>query len=181
MYWDLGMNKDFWGDPILLEKFQEITSDLHKTYNEGICICLAGQHGCGKTMSVTNILKKAVAKGYQCLYTTLGDIVSMATSGPIDQKYKARQELTMVDFLVIDEFDSRYMSSTASADLYGRQLEHVFRRRSENKLPIFMCTNSPQVLESFEGPIRQSVASLMNYVTTVTVVGKDGRDPRNRA
>ena len=104
----------------------------------------------------------------------------MAVSGPMDQKFKARKELTMVDFLVIDEFDSRHMTTGASADLYGRQLENVFRRRSENKLPTFMCTNSPQILDSFEGPIRQSVASLMNYVTIVTVMGKDGRDPKNR-
>jgi len=180
MYWDLAMNKDFWGDPVLLEKFDEITKDLHKTYNEGICLCFAGTHGLGKTLVSTNILKKAVVKGYQCLYTTLGDIVSVLVSGPIDQKFKARQELAMVDFLVIDEFDSRHMTTGASTDLHGRQLEHVFRRRVENKLPTFMCTNSPQVLDTFEGAIRQSVSSLMYHVTTVTVVGKDGRNPKNR-
>ena len=109
MYWTLAMSKDYWGDPILLEKFHEITDDLHETYNKGVCICFAGRHGVGKSLVSTNILKKAVVKGYQCLYTTLADIVAMATSGPIDQKFKAQKELTMVDFLVIDEFDSRHM------------------------------------------------------------------------
>ena len=180
MYWNLTMTQNYWGDPILLERFKEVTEDLHQTYNDGICICFAGRHGVGKTLTSTNILKKAVAKGYQCLYTTLSDIVSMAVSGPIDQKFRANKELTMVDFLVIDEFDSRHMQSGASADLFGRQMETVFRRRSENNLPTFMCTNSPKVLDSFEGPIRQSIASLMNYVTTVTVMGKDGRNPENR-
>ncbi len=179
-YWHLTMGKHYWGDPILLEKFHGITDDLHQTYNNGVCICFAGPHGVGKTLASANILKKAVAKGYQCLYTTLGDIVSMAVSGPFDQKFGAQRELTMVDFLVIDEFDSRHMQSGASADLFGRQMETVFRRRSENGLPTFMCTNSPRVLDSFEGPILQSITSLMNYVTTITVVGKDGRNPKNR-
>ena len=180
MYWNITMGKDYWGDPVLLEKFNEITNDLHKTYNEGICICFAGKSGVGKTLTSTNILKKAVVKGYQCLYTTLSDIVATAVSGPIDQKFKAQKELAMVDFLVIDEFDSRYMQSGASSDLFGRQMEIVFRRRTENCLPTFMCTNSPKILDSFEGPIRQSIESLMNYVTTITVVGKDGRNPKNR-
>jgi replicative DNA helicase len=132
------------------------------------------------SMTVTNVLKKASVTGYQCLYTTLDDIVSMAVNGPHDQKFKARKELTMVDFLVIDEFDPRHMKAGASADLFGRQLENVFRRRAESNLPTFMCTNSPQVLDSFDGALRESIASLMHFMTIVTVLGKDARDPKNR-
>jgi DNA replication protein DnaC len=81
----------------------------------------------------------------------------------------------MVDFLVIDEFDPRHMTEGASSDLFGRQMEDIFRRRSENKLPLFMCTNSPNVIDSFAGPIKQSIDSLMSYATVIPVLGKDFR------
>lgn len=174
-YWGLSM-KDFKGDGVLIEKYNEITTDLHTAYNDGICLCFAGKHGVGKTYLCTNILKRAVEKGYQCLYTTLSDVVSNAVSGPIDQKFKTRKELIMVDFLVLDEFDPRYMPTDASSDLFGRQMEEVFRKRTENQLPTFMCTNSPNVIDSFQGPIKQSIESLMNFTTTITVVGKDFRE-----
>ncbi len=172
-YWDLRM-KSFQGTSILTDTYNEIVKDLRATYDEGVCICLAGSHGVGKTMSITNILKRAVESGYSSLYTTLGDIVSNATSNHSD-KFVARKELMMVDFLAIDEFDPRHMSGDASADLFGRLLEDVFRRRSENKMPIFMCTNSPNVVESFSGPIKDSIDSLMSYAKIIPVLGRDFR------
>jgi len=92
-------------------------------------------------------------------------------------KYKmsARNELLMVDFLVIDEFDPRFMPTASSSDLFGRIMEDVFRCRAQNKLPIFMCTNSPNIAGSFEGSIGLSLSSLMNYVSMIPVLGKDFR------
>ena len=173
-YWYLKM-EDFKGPQTLLDKYNEITADLSKTYEDGICMCFAGPHGCGKTYVSTHILKKAASKGYQCLHVTLGDIVSSAVSNSLHDKFIARQELMMVDFLVIDEFDPRHMTEGASSDLFGRQLEDVFRRRSENKMPLFMCTNSPNVIESFSGSIKQSIESLMNYAKIIPVLGNDFR------
>lgn len=176
-YWYLKM-EDFKGPADLKKKYDIISSDLENTYDNGTCICFAGSHGIGKSMVVTNILKSALAKGYQCLYTTLGDVVATAVSNSAD-KYIARKELMMVDFLVIDEFDGRHMTAGAGADLFGRQLEDVFRRRAENNLPLFMCTNSPNVLDSFEGPIKKSIESLMSYAEIVPVLGKDYRKVKN--
>jgi DNA replication protein DnaC len=127
------------------------------------------------TSVTTNILKKASVMGYNCLYTTLPDIVHMIISPQSYDKSVARQELLMVDFLVIDEFDPRFMGNTNSSDLYGRTLENIFRTRSQNTLPTFMCTNSPNVIESFSGPIKESIESLMNYVEIVPVLGNDFR------
>ena len=87
----------------------------------------------------------------------------------------ARQKLLEADFLAIDEFDSRHMGSDAASELYGRILENVFRTRVQNKLPIIMCTNSPNVIESFSGSLKQSIESLMNYTETVPIIGKDFR------
>jgi DNA replication protein DnaC len=169
-YWTLKMERDFRGDPRLLAKFNEYTSNLRESYTSGSSICLAGGHGLGKTMTITCILKKASEMGYNCLYTTLSDIVSVLTTGGGEDKFLARRELALVDFLAIDEFDSRFMPSENAADLYARSLESVFRTRSQNKLPTLMGTNSPNPVESFNGTLKASISSLMKgYVKLFSV------------
>jgi len=173
-YWSLKMDKDFYGDPRLLEKYNNYVSDLKSAYMSGTSLCFAGNHGLGKTMTMACILKKTCQKGYTALYTTLSDVVVALTQS--DDKYNAKKELLMVDFLVIDEFDNRFMPSDNAADLYARTLESVFRTRSQNKLPTLMATNSPNVVESFNGPLKQSISSLMSgYIKTFAVFGNDFR------
>lgn len=175
-YWTLKMERDFRGDQRLLSKYTEYTSDLKSAYINGNSVCFAGNHGLGKTMTATCILKKASQKGYNCLYTTLSDIVSVLIQSSGEDKFLARRELGLVDFLVIDEFDSRFMPSDNAADLYARSLESVFRARSQNKLPTLMCTNSPNVVESFNGALKASIDSLMKgYMNIFTVFGEDFR------
>lgn len=175
-YWKLKMEKDFVGDPRLKQKYDEYVADLKQSYITGSSICLAGLHGVGKTMTVTCILKKACQKGYSCLYTTLSDIVAVLTQAGGEDKFLARRELVLVDFLVIDEFDPRFMASDNAADLYARSLEGVFRARSANKLPTLMCTNSPNVVESFHGSLKASINSLMKgYTKVFPVLGEDIR------
>lgn len=175
-YWSLRMDRDFQGDPRLLTKFNEYISDLKNSYVTGSSLCFAGGHGLGKTMTTTCILKKASQKGFSCLYTTLSDIVSVLTQATGEDRFVARRELALVDFLAIDEFDSRFMPSENAADLYARSLESVFRTRSQNRLPTLMCTNSPNVVESFSGPLKASVDSLMKgYLKVFPVMGEDFR------
>ena len=174
-YWKLEFDDKFIGDKILFKKYTEITEDLHKAYSDGACICFAGEHGRGKTFVCTTILKRAVEKGYSCLYVTLNDIVANMLATSSEDKTIARRELLMVDFLVIDEFDPRYMATNLAADLFGRHMEDIFRTRAQNMLPTFLCTNSPNVIDSFTGAIKQSLDSLMNYTTMVSVLVKDLR------
>ena len=175
-YWGLTMEKHFHGDPKLLEKYNEYTNDLKAAYINGTSICFAGNHGLGKSLASICILKKACQKGFSTLYTTLSDIVGVMTQGPLDEKYAAKRELVMVDFLVIDEFDSRFMQSEKASDLYAQSLEGVFRTRSQNKLPTIMCTNSPNIVESFNGPLKASVESLVKgYLKIWPVFGEDYR------
>lgn len=176
-YWYLKMERDFKGDPRLLAKYNEYTQDLKQSYFDGRSICFAGGHGLGKTMTITCVLKKASQKGFTCLYTTLSDIVSVLTQGGGEDKFLARRELAMVDFLAIDEFDPRFMPSENAADLYARSLENVFRTRASNKMPTLMGTNSPNPVESFKGPLRDSIDSLMKGYLKVFAVapGKDYR------
>jgi len=175
-YWSLKMERDFHGDPRLLTKYNEYIADLKASYINGVSICFAGGHGVGKTMTATCILKKASQKGFSCLYSTLSDIVNVLTQGVGEDRYLARRELAMVDFLVIDEFDSRFMPSENAADLYARSLEGVFRTRSQNKQPTIMCTNSPNIIEKFQGTLRQSIESLIKgYLKIFPVLGEDFR------
>jgi DNA replication protein DnaC len=179
-YWTLKMDRDFSGDPRLLAKYNEYAADLKAAYIDGRSLCLAGGHGRGKTMTVTCILKKASQKGYSCLYTTLSDIVAVLTQASGEDKFLARRELALVDFLVIDEFDSRFMPSENAADLYARSLESVFRTRSQNKLPTLMCTNSPNIKETFTGSLKASIGSLMSgYLPIFPVLGDDFRDKKD--
>lgn len=173
IYWYLDMEKDFEGDKILYETYHALCDDLAKTHAEGKSLCFAGGFGRGKTMTCTNILKKAVQKGYSGLYVTLNDIISATMSA---ETYLARKELLIVDFLVVDEFDSRHIGSTdKSAEFFGRTLEDVLRTRSQNALPLFLCTNSPNPVESFNGSIKESITSLWNHIETIPVLGKDFR------
>lgn len=175
-YWSLKMDWDFKGDPRLLTKYTELATDIRKVFTDGVSICFAGNHGCGKTMTTTALLKLAALKGFTCLYTTLSDAVNVLTSAPIEDRFTARKELTMVDFLAIDEFDPRFIATENAADLYARTLETIFRTRAQNQLPIFMCSNSPNVVETFSGPLHDSINSLMQgYMTMFPVLGSDFR------
>jgi len=175
-YWNFRMDKDFVGDPRLKQKYDEYILDVRQSYISGKSICFAGAHGVGKSTISTCILKKVVQKGYSALYTTCSDIVSVLTQAPNEEKFIARRELVMVDFLVLDELDSRFWATEYAADLYARSLEGVFRTRSQNKLPTLICTNSPNMLESFTGALKASLESLMRgNMEFFVVLGTDHR------
>lgn len=178
-YWDLKMDAHFKGDPRLLAKYQTYVEDLKATYISGASVCFTGGHGLGKTMTGTCILKKAAQKGYSTLYTTLSDIVNVLTQAAGEEKFLSRRELNTVDFLMIDEFDPRFMPNENAADLYARTLENVFRTRSSNKLPTLMCSNSPNIVAAFNGPLRASIDSLVKgYLKVFQVMpGTDFRNP----
>ena len=174
------MNRDFKGNKLLMESYSYIVENLKKCYMDGLSICFAGMNGTGKSMTATNILKKTAQKNYTSLYSTLSDIVNVLTLSSSEDKFLARRELMMVDFLIVDEFDPKYISSTASSDLFGRTLEHLFRTRSQNKLPTIMCSNSPNPAESFDGLIRDSINSLFHKMKIVPIIGSDFRKEKNK-
>lgn len=175
-YWHFKMDKDFKGDKRLLDKYNEFTSDLNKTFAAGTSICFSGQHGVGKTSVATCILKRATQKGYTTLYSTFDDTITVLTQAPAEEKFLAKKELAMVDFLVIDELDSRFIASESMADLYGRQLEFILRTRRQNKLSTLIGTNSPNLVENFTGALKQSITSITTgYIQSFVVLGQDFR------
>lgn len=182
IYWDLKMPTnsnapgEFKTPQGLVDIYLKSVENLNKSYVDGISFMLAGSHGTGKSMTVTNILKRATHKNFTALYTTISDMVSALTLSPNEDKYNARKELTEADFLVIDEFDGRFFGNSETAtDLFGRTFEHAFRTRQQNKLPTIIVSNSPNPLESFNGAIKQSLESLLTKLPLIPILGQDFR------
>jgi DNA replication protein DnaC len=173
-YWSLKMERDFTGASEILQAYTDYVADIKATYLKGTLICLAGLHGIGKTFCSTSILKKACQKGYSCLYCQMFSIVPILTS--YNNQEQANRELSMVDFLVIDELDQRFFSSEASTQLYARTFESIFRTRTQNKLPTIICTNSPNLVENFTGSLKQSLDSLFSQrMEIISVLAPDHR------
>lgn len=167
--------KNFGGAANLNEFYINYTKDIAKIYNDGPAICLAGTHGTGKTTCSANILKYACLKGFNCSYTTLSDIVSMLIDASNEEKFLARKELLLSDFLVMDEVDNRFFDTVNSSNLFGATLEGIFRTRVQNKLPTIMCSNSPNPVEGFSGSLKQSIDSLYSNVKIIIAIGNDVR------
>jgi DNA replication protein DnaC len=175
-YWALSMEKNFTGYAPLLEKYNELVGDLPKMFRDGRSLLVSGFHGVGKTMMATALLKKAVLKGHSGSYTTLSDAVAALTGAEYQEQFAVRKQLQMVDMLVIDEFDSRFVSSNASNDLFARSLENIIRTRLANKLCTIVISNSPNVIETLSGALKSSLGSLFNLLEGIVVLGKDHRE-----
>ncbi len=132
------------------------------------------------TYSACCILKRVLETGkYNGLYVNLTDIVNLMASSSVEDKEEksfARKYLLNIDFLVIDEFDSRFMGTSDNAiDLFGRMLEPILRSRIQNSLPTILCTNNTNPDELFNNALRNSFKSLMKKIKLVPVLGKDHR------
>lgn len=174
-YWNFSM-KDFKGPEILKKVYQNTVDNLQNVYSNGLNFSLLGAHGVGKTLTSTSILKRAAEKNYNCLYTTLTDLVNVIIEAPFEEKYLAKKELIQVDLLCIDELDNRFFAASENtSDLFGKSLENIIRTRFSNKLPNIFISNSPNMLEGFKGSFRESLGSLMSNVKEFIAIGKDFR------
>jgi DNA replication protein DnaC len=134
-----------------------------------------GVHGLGKTFGACEILKGAMAKKYTCKYTTMSEIVDMI----ISKDYEFKTHLLHSDFLVIDEFDSRYIpTSDRGKDVFGSNLENIIRTRFQNDMPIIFCTNNTNGMqEIFDDTFQQTFKSLFaeSNLISISVGGTDLR------
>jgi len=185
-YWLSNIPVDYWyrdmidwhGPNNLKKYYNEITEDVRGSFRTGKSALFAGKHGVGKSLTTACILKRAVECGqYTALYVNLVDIIHVMLTTAPEVKTQGREFLLNVDFLVIDEMDSRFMGSENAADLFGRILEPIMRTRIQNRMPSFFCTNTSKIEESFSGPLQASIESLMKLVKLITVIGgEDARD-----
>jgi len=173
-YWFLRMS-EFEGSKQLKEISDEYMENINDKYSNGKSICFAGNQGTGKTMSSICILKKALKNDYSTYYITAADIVAEMTN--YQENYEIRKTLRGVDFLVIDELDSRFFPSDAQKELFSSIYESIFRHRAHNTLPTIICTNETNdILSVFYGHAAQAIHSLNNqYLTIYPVTGIDFR------
>lgn len=181
-YYNANIPVDYWwremtdwnGPENIMKYYHDVVKDIKGAYKEGKCARFGGKNGIGKTMASACILKRVVETDkYTALYVNLHDIVHVILNSSPDIKNRARDILLNIDFLVIDEVDSRFMPTENAADLFGRILEPVMRTRIQNKMPLFFCTNTSKVEDSFSGPLQASIQSLMYLVKTIPVIGGD--------
>lgn len=172
-YWLLTM-KNFSGSAKLKEIVNNYTTDINNNYEYGRSICFSGNQGTGKTMSSICILKSAIKNNYTAYYTSAIDMLNDLTNR---DNYILRNKLKAVDFLVIDEVDSRFFPSDSAKELFSSIYENVFRTRCHNLLPTIICTNETEnILNVFFGAGVQSIESLnKQYIDFCPVIGKDFR------
>ncbi|MFA5023374.1 MAG: ATP-binding protein [Patescibacteria group bacterium] len=171
-YWLLNF-KDFHNTATIKDLVKDYADNLNKNYYEGKSICFAGTQGTGKTMASIIILKRAIKNNFSVLYCTAADLFNEI----MNSKYDIREKSKNVDFLVIDELDSRFFISDHVKELFSGIYENVFRHRSHNMLPTIICSNETDGLTNmFYGPCIQSIESLNNqYLTVYPIIGTDFR------
>jgi DNA replication protein DnaC len=173
-YWFIKMSK-FKGPKLLADIVDKYSEGIKDNYASGRSICLAGNQGTGKTMSSICILKAALKNGYTSYYITASDIMAEMTN--YQDNRSIRKTLRDVDFLAIDELDSRFFPSDAQKELFSGIYENIFRHRAHNNLPTIICTNeTDDILNVFSGPSVQSITSLNNqYLKVYPFAGIDYR------
>jgi DNA replication protein DnaC len=179
---EAGVPVDYWfrrldqwyGDPDFADWLRSsYLSDLGRTYGEGKVLCLCGHRGVGKTMAACCVLKEAIKKGYSAHYTSLNDAVDAMVS---DESYKYKHMLRATDFLVVDEVDQRFFGTVNKGILYGTQFEAILRMRTQNRLPMVICTNASELDKIFTGEFETSFESLRSqFFIECVVMGKDVR------
>jgi DNA replication protein DnaC len=151
-YWFLKMS-DFNGADNIKKATDSYITSIKENYQNGESICFAGTLGTGKTYSLANILKAALAKNYSAYYTSLSEMVNNLTS--YETKVKCNALVTQSDFLAIDEVDSRHIAaSDAAQEFFGASFERIIRFRIQNKLPTLMATNNAGLEEAFSGQFK---------------------------
>lgn len=174
-YWSLAF-KSFAGDKKFAEQIKEVLSDIDKFYLDGLSLAFVGNLGTGKSYAACCILKKAVVSGYTGKYVQMADIVNSILSKKLDSKVYL-DELLSVDFLVIDEFDPRWVFPDEKVErIFGSNLEYILRTRFQNEMPTILCSNAEDLDKVLSSDFARAFASLRNmYLKEILVAGKDFR------
>ena len=174
-YWMLAF-KNFEGDKNFKKMVASYINDIDTVYEDGQSFAFVGNLGTGKTYAAACMLKKALVSGFSGQHTHMADIVRNLLSNTTDSG-EYIQSLLDVDFLVIDEFDSRWVfPSEKSERMFGSTLEHLLRCRFQNGMPTILCSNTKNIDEVLSDEFARAFSSLRSkYVHTIYVAGKDFR------
>jgi DNA replication protein DnaC len=175
VYWSKAM-KDFLGDAELKEYTTGIMKDISGFYYEGKSIALVGNLGTGKTYAGCCLLKKACVEGYSAKYIQMVEIVNTLLSKGTDSA-AFLELMTSTDFLMIDEFDPRFIFTSEKAEkIFGSTLEYILRTRFQNQMPTVLCSNAYDLDDVLKSDFGRAFSSLKAmYLEEVIVSGKDFR------
>lgn len=174
-YWMLAF-KNFKGDKKFKELMREHIKDMDTFYGEGRSFAFVGNLGTGKTYVASAILKRAIISGYSAKYAQMAEVVNSLLSSNVDSATYL-ERLLEVDFLVIDEFDARWVfPSEKSERMFGSTLEYILRTRFQNHMPTILCSNTEDIDQVLADDFSRSFSSLRNqYMEVIYVAGKDFR------
>lgn len=173
-YWELSY-RNFSGAPNIKVAVEDYAKNIDENFASGKCIAFAGTMGTGKTFSLCTLMKQIILKEYTTYYTSMSDMMMYLTDP--QHKRDFHRLVSSVDFLCIDEVDSRHFaSSDLSESFAGRTFERVIRHRIQNRLPMLIATNEARLENAFTGEFKKVVESLASINTTVVpALGKDYR------
>lgn len=168
--------KDFKGNKNFKNFFTRKLKDIDGFYDIGKSMFIYGNFGTGKSYSACCMLKIAITKGYSAHYTNMSDVINKLLSRDYDSGSYIK-ELSEYDFLVIDEFDKRWVfPSEKSQIIFGSSMENILRARFQNMLPTIMCSNTLSFNEIFTEEYSKAITSLSNkYVDSIPLGGLDMR------
>jgi DNA replication protein DnaC len=174
-YWLLPFKK-FEGDANFGRAITARIKDIDKMYSTGESLGFVGNLGTGKTYAACCLLKMAIVKGYDAKYVNMADVVNGLISKTSDNS-QYLDELMNVDFLVIDEFDKRWVFPSEKVEqLFGQTLEHILRSRFQNQMPTILCSNTENIDDVLSDDFSRAFSSLRHrYMKVFIVAGRDFR------
>jgi DNA replication protein DnaC len=183
-YADAGIPIDYWllpfksfsGDPNFKEAVSARIRNIDGMYANGESLGFVGNLGTGKTYAACCILKKAIVSGYDANYVNMADVVNGLISKSSDNEQYLK-ELMEIDFLVIDEFDKRWVFPSEKVEqLFGQTLEHILRSRFQNQMPTILCSNTENIDDVLSDDFSRAFSSLRHkYMKVFIVAGRDFR------
>ena len=170
-YWNHSF-KDFAGDQRFKSAMEAHISNIDAMYDEGTSLGFVGPLGTGKTYMAACFLKIAITKGYSAGYHNMSDMIQES----IDDR-DFFNNIVSKDFVVIDEYDIRWVYPTERAELlFGQTMERVLRHRFQNKMPTIICSNTPDLKDVLAGSFSKSTESLFaKFLLEYMVSGTDFR------
>jgi DNA replication protein DnaC len=144
-YWTLTFN-DWKGDEVAKNLVVSYLEKLDNAYDKGVGIVLWGNHGTGKTMLSSFILKKAMISKRSIRFITMGELTDLFRRKIEDKEAEIFYEdkVKNVDFLCIDNLGSEYVPQTTNNTYTLSQYDTLARHRKRNLLPTILTTNLDQ-------------------------------------
>ena len=172
-FWDKSIKK-FAGNKILKSKIQDRLRNIEDWYDEGTSLILVGGLGTGKSYVSCCCLKIAITSDFSALYTSMVEVITKIIS---EKDTSFLEKIINIDFLVIDEFDSRWIfPSDRSEQMFSANMEYVLRTRFQNGLPTILCSNTSNIDEVLKGYHSKAFSSLKEkYAETIYIPGGDLR------